>query len=227
MKKLLLLFAVLLTTVGAWAQEVVTYINVNNVYKLHCIASAHAEDTPQGKYLADDADGNILGRSDEGTYFCFEKADGENQYYIKNVKTGKYINAEANSNAPVTTSTDKAIATVWTLGVPAHTQSIVTFGLPGDFYLNNNYALCDPIHELQLIHLLKNSYNLIIYMDVQYEFPCYIRHPSCCLSHIHLTSYYQKSIVTFLNKILPLVIKLLIQFLFHLQKKCLYRHLMD
>ena len=138
MKKLLLLFAVLLTTVGAWAQEVVTYINVNNVYKLHCIASAHAAGTPQGKYLADDADGNILGRSDEGTYFCFEKADGENQYYIKNVKTGKYINAEARSNAPVTTSTDKAIATVWTLGVPAHTQSVVTFGLPGDFYLNNN-----------------------------------------------------------------------------------------
>ena len=138
MKKLLLLFAVLLTTVGAWAQEVVTYINVNNVYKLHCMASSHAAGTPQGKYLADDANGNILGRSDEGTYFCFEKADGENQYYIKNVNTGKYIKAAASSNAPVTTSTDKADATVWTLGVPAHTTGVVTFGLPGDFYLNNN-----------------------------------------------------------------------------------------
>lgn len=138
MKKLLLLFAVLLSTVGAWAQEVVTYINVNNVYKLHCNASSHASGTPQGKYLADDADGKILGRSDEGTYFCFEKADGENQYYIKNVKTGKYINAEASSNAPVTTSTEKAGATVWTLRVPTRTTGVVTFGLPGDFYLNNN-----------------------------------------------------------------------------------------
>ena len=130
MKKLLLLFAVMLSTVGAWAQEVVTHINVNCIYTLKCIGGE------SNKFIADD--GTVInGQSAEGTYFCFEKADGENQYYIKSVKTDKYINY---NGTQITASSEKS--TAWTFGVTTHTSNVVTFAT-GTKYLNNNQDGCD------------------------------------------------------------------------------------
>lgn len=130
MRKLLLTLAVLCGTVSAWAQNVVTSIDVNQVYTLNCKATDH------GAFISDD--GNVInGRSATGTFFCFEDA-GENQYYIKSVKTGKYINHDGSN---ISASTEKK--TTWTINAPGfHSNTVVTFTIGNNKYLNNNGSDC-------------------------------------------------------------------------------------
>lgn len=80
MKKLLLLFAVVLSTVGAWAQNVVTSTDANPKY--YVIASYN-----RGGYLTNAGVGNGLTHvalSDAG-YWYFEKADDNGGVYIVNM----------------------------------------------------------------------------------------------------------------------------------------------
>lgn len=130
MRKLLLTLAVLCGTVSAWAQNVVISIDVNQVYTLNCKATDH------GAFISDD--GNVInGRSATGTFFCFEDA-GENQYYIKSVKTGKYINHDGSN---ISASTEKK--TTWTINTPGfHNNTVVTFTIGNNKYLNNNGSDC-------------------------------------------------------------------------------------
>lgn len=130
MRKFLLILAVLCGTVSAWAQNVVTSIDVNQVYTLNCKATDHSA------FISDD--GNVInGRSATGTFFCFEDA-GENQYYIKSVKTGKYINHDGSN---ISASTEKK--TIWTINAPGfHSNTVVTFTIGNNKYLNNNGNDC-------------------------------------------------------------------------------------
>ena len=124
------MLTVLCGTVSAWAQNVVTSIDVNQVYTLNCKATDH------GAFISDD--GNVInGRSATGTFFCFEDA-GENQYYIKSVKTGKYINHDGTN---ISASTEKE--TIWTINAPGfHDNTVVTFTIGNNKYLNNNGSDC-------------------------------------------------------------------------------------
>lgn len=85
MKKLLLLFAVMLSTVGAWAQNVVTSTDANPKY--YVIASYN-----RGGYLTNAGVGNGITHvalSDAG-YWYFEKANDNGGVYIVNkVKDGE------------------------------------------------------------------------------------------------------------------------------------------
>ena len=115
------------------APKVVTAINPNKHYTLEC-RSANAHNTE--RFISDD--GTVInGRSSEPTYLVFEPGEIDGTYYIKSVVSGKYINHDGSN---IFASTTKS--TAWTLGVPTHTANVVTFGLSGDKYLNNNGSDC-------------------------------------------------------------------------------------
>ena len=134
MKKLLLLFAVLMTSVGAWAQKLVTSVQEGKYYTLECNSSEAHSTT---RFLGENAYG-LNGQSAKPTYLVFEVTEGG--YYVKSYLTGMYLNQGESldsGNYAVAYSTDKT--TVWTIGKLAEdaTDIYLTIG-NSNLYLNNN-----------------------------------------------------------------------------------------
>ena len=114
----------------------VTAINPTMYYTLEC-RSGVAHST--ARFIGDD--GSVInGQSSAPTFLMFEPAEAESTYYIKSVVSGKYINSDGNT---VTASTQKS--TAWTFGVGGkdNVPNVVTFGLAGNKYLNNNGTKSD------------------------------------------------------------------------------------
>ena len=126
MKKLLLLFAVMLSTVGAWAQVLGTSIDASKVYTLQCRGDHTA-------FLADN-EGVFTGTSSNATNFTFEKGTEDNQYYIKSLITNKYLSYVNNAFSATTEKT-----TLWQVGTYTHTANVISLAIVGqtDQYLNN------------------------------------------------------------------------------------------
>ena len=118
------------------APAAVTTINPKMYYTLEC-RSGVAHNT--ARFIGDNGT-EINGQSAEPTYLMFEPAATEGTYYIKSVVSGKYINSDG---AQVTASTQKE--TAWTFGVGGKDKvaDVVTFGISGDKYLNNNGTSSD------------------------------------------------------------------------------------
>ncbi len=118
------------------APTVVTAINPKMFYTLEC-RSDNAHNT--ARFIGDN--GTVInGQSAEPTYLMFEPGETEGTYYIKSMVSGKYINSDGEQ---VTASTQKA--TAWTFGVGGkdNVANLVTFGISGDKYLNNNGTKSD------------------------------------------------------------------------------------
>lgn len=121
-------------------------LDTSKHYTLECRSSA-AHNTE--RFISDD--GTVInGRSAQGTRFAFEPGATAGTYYIRSVVSGRYINSDGTN---LTASTTKS--TAWTLGVPAHTPGVVTFGLSGDKYLNNNGTRCS---DGSIINLQPNTH---------------------------------------------------------------------
>ena len=139
MKKFLLSLVALLTTVGSWAQTVVTTITPGKVYTLEC-RSGHAHSST--RFIGDN--GTIInGQAAEGTYFSFEEVDGG--YYIKSVVSGKYLNYEARYNNSTLQNQGYINAetepkSVWKINSNSNNihSGLVYFTVSNDQYLNNN-----------------------------------------------------------------------------------------
>ena len=139
MKKFLLSLVALLTTVGAWAQDVVTTINLDKVYTLEC-RSGYAHSST--RFIGDN--GTIIdGQSAEGTYFSFEEAEGG--YYIKSVVSGKYLNYEPRDvNGTLQNQSyinaETEAKSVWKINSNSNNihNGLVYFTVANDQYLNNN-----------------------------------------------------------------------------------------
>lgn len=118
------------------APKVVTAINPEMYYTLECRSgAAHSTE----RFISDN--GTVInGRSAEPTYLMFEPGETEGTYYIKSVVSGKYINSDGSK---ITASAQKQ--TAWTFGVGGKDKvaNVVTFGLSGDKYLNNNGTSSD------------------------------------------------------------------------------------
>ena len=107
-----------------------TKLNTECYYTLCCKATDHVG------YINDN--GTVInGRGNEGSCFSFEKANEENGYYIKSKVSRKYLNHDGTN-----ISASKEKKTIWTMGIPAHTASVVTFTIGDDKYLNNNGSDC-------------------------------------------------------------------------------------
>ena len=118
------------------APAAVTSINPKKYYTLEC-RSGVAHNT--ARFIGDN--GTVInGQSSTPTYFMFEPAETAGTYYIKSVVSGKYINSDGTK---VTASTQKS--TAWTFGVGGkdNVPNVVTFGLAGNKYLNNNGTKSD------------------------------------------------------------------------------------
>lgn len=139
MKKFLLSLVALLTTVGSWAQTVVTAITPGKVYTLEC-RSGYAHSTAR---FIGDKDGVINGQAKEGTYFSFEEVEGG--YYIKSVVSGKYLNYEPRYNNGTLQNQGYINAeaepkSVWKINSNSSNihSGLVYFTVSNDQYLNNN-----------------------------------------------------------------------------------------
>lgn len=139
MKKFLLSLVALLTTVGSWAQTVVTTITPGKVYTLEC-RSGYAHST--ARFIGDD--GKVInGQATKGTYFSFVAVEGG--YYIKSEVSGKYLNYEPRyvNDALQNQGYINAEAepkSVWKINSnPSNIHSgLVYFTVSNDQYLNNN-----------------------------------------------------------------------------------------
>ncbi len=119
-----------------YALPIVTAINPKMYYTLECRSDAAHNTT---RFIGDN--GTVIdGRSAEPTYLMFEPGETDGTYYIKSVVSGKYINSDGTK---VTASMQKA--TAWTFGVGGkdNVADVVTFGISGDKYLNNNGTSSD------------------------------------------------------------------------------------
>ena len=144
MKKLLLLFAVLLSAVGAWAQKLVTSVQEGKYYTLECNS---IEDHSTTRFLGENAYG-LNGKSAKPTYLAFEVTEGG--YYVKSSLTGMYLNqgkSLGGDKYAVDYSTNKT--TVWTVGKLAEdaTDIYLTIG-DSKLYLNNN---SENAQKLQIV----------------------------------------------------------------------------
>lgn len=131
MKKFLLSLVALLTTVGSWAQTVVTAIKPGKVYTLEC-RSGYAHNTT--RFIGDS--GTVIdGQSAQPTYLMFEAGEEEGKYYIKSLVSNKYINSDGN-----TVVASKTRSTAWILNVGGKDKvaNQVCFSCGNDKYLNNN-----------------------------------------------------------------------------------------
>ena len=133
MKKLLFLFALLLTSVGAWAQsDKVTTINTDKWYQLRCISTGHNNNNK----LADNGT-SLEGQSGTATFFQFVSAS-DGKYYIKSLNSGKYIGGEVapNSNTTKEDVLDEIATTKWTV-TKFGEQDYVHISNGTNSYLNN------------------------------------------------------------------------------------------
>ena len=134
MKKLLFLFAVLLTSVGAWAQtDKVTTINADKWYQLRCISTGHNNNNK----LADNGT-SLEGRSGTASFFQFVPA-GDGNYYIKSFNSGKYIGGEVapNANKNEDDRLDEQPTTKWTVTRYDANSDFVHISNGTKSYLNN------------------------------------------------------------------------------------------
>lgn len=134
MKKLLFLFAVLLGTVGAWAQtDKVTTINADKWYQLRCISTGHNNNNK----LADNGT-SLEGRSGTASFFQFVPA-GDGNYYIKSFNSGKYIGGEVapNANENEDYRLDEQPTTKWTVTRYDANSDFVHISNGTKSYLNN------------------------------------------------------------------------------------------
>jgi hypothetical protein len=133
MKKLLFLFAVLLTSVGAWAQtDKVTTINADKWYQLRCISTGH-----NNNKLADNG-ASLEGQSGTASFFQFVPT-GDGNYYIKSFNSGKYIGGEVAPNADNNKddSLDEQPTTKWTVTRYDANSEFVHISNGTKSYLNN------------------------------------------------------------------------------------------
>ena len=136
-------------TVQYIAPEVVTAINPEMFYTLECRSGAAHSTT---RFIGDN--GTVIdGRSAEPTFLMFEPGDVEGTYYIKSVVSGKYINSDGTNLSASTTK-----STAWTFGVGGKNDvaNVVTFGISGDKYLNNNGTKCS---DGSVVNLQPNSHS--------------------------------------------------------------------
>ena len=138
MKKFLLSLVAIFTTVGSWAQNVVTAISPGKVYTLECRSGYDHSST---RFIGDN--GTIInGRAAEGTYFSFVAVEGG--YYIKSVVSGKYLNYEARYNDngtlqnPGYINAETEPKSVWKINLKKNHAGVVNFTVDNDQYLNNN-----------------------------------------------------------------------------------------
>ena len=132
MRKFLLSMALLLCSIGAMAQTVVTTINTDRVYTLKCNSAASDTNHGPNQYIGVTDAGIIDGKSAAPAYVTFEAA--ESGYYIKVGE--KYINYDGSQ---LTASTEKS--TVWVLGTVGN---FATFKVnETTLYLNNNSTVAD------------------------------------------------------------------------------------
>lgn len=151
MKKFLLSLVALLTTVGSWAQTVVTTITPGKVYTLEC-RSGNAHSTAR---FIGDKDGVINGQAKEGTYFSFEEVEGG--YYIKSVVSGKYLNygPRKNNNGVLQNqgyiNAEDEPESVWKINSNSNNihSGLVYFTVSNDQYLNNNGSYGSGTKNLQ------------------------------------------------------------------------------
>lgn len=131
MKKLLFLFAVLLTSVGAWAQtDKVTSINPEKWYQLRCSVDGHGK-------LADNGS-SLEGRAGTASFFQFIAAS-DGKYYIKSLNTGKYIGGDVASATSETKDDrlDEQSTTEWTIAKLNNEATYVHISNGTQSYLNN------------------------------------------------------------------------------------------
>lgn len=127
--------ATLLVAGSAWAQTVVTSIDTEKYYTLECRSGA-AHNT--SRFIGDN--GTVInGQSATAAFLVFEKAEGENAYYIKSYASGKYINHDGTN---ISASTTKSTAWTLVVGGKDKVENVVTFTIGNDKYLNNNGSDC-------------------------------------------------------------------------------------
>lgn len=145
MKKLLFLFAVLLTSVGAWAQISTTTINQEKWYYLKCIATDEKHGQGTTAWLSDN--GSVFaGKSATPTTFKFVPTGEEGKYYILSFNSNKYIGTTATpSNESEAITQEEAATTVWTVGT-INEDGYVYISSYDKYYLNN----ADGTNNIQL-----------------------------------------------------------------------------
>lgn len=134
MRKLLFLFAVLLGTVGAWAQsDKVTTINADKWYQLRCISTGHNNNNK----LADNGT-SLEGRSGTASFFQFVPT-GDGNYYIKSFNSGRYIGGEVAPDGDTNKddSLDELPTTKWTVTRYDANSEFVHISNGAYSYLNN------------------------------------------------------------------------------------------
>ena len=123
-------------TVQYIAPNVVTVIDPTKFYTLECRSGVAHSTT---RFIGDD--GIVInGQSSEPTFFMFEPGETTGTYYIKSVVSGKYLNSDGSK---VTASTTRTTAWIFGVGGKDNVANVVTFGLSGDTYLNNNGTSSD------------------------------------------------------------------------------------
>ena len=136
-------------TVQYIAPKVVTAINPEMFYTLECRSgSAHST----ARFIGDN--GTVInGQSSEPTFLMFEPGETTGSYYIKSVVSGKYINSDGTNLSASSTK-----VTAWTFGVGGKDKvaNVVTFGITGDKYLNNNGTMCS---DGSIVNLQPNSHS--------------------------------------------------------------------
>lgn len=107
-KKLLSLLALMMLCIsGAWAQTEVTTPQASTAlakytYKMHCAATDHG-----GNYINVTED-VIDGRNEEGTLLEFVSTGNENEWYIKDVASKKYLVVTSTNNGTLVTLSETA-----------------------------------------------------------------------------------------------------------------------
>lgn len=125
MRKATLFLLLLLMAVGAGATVITDAPVAGTPYKIKCTASDHTG------YLGDDGSA-LQGRHATGTFFKLINAGTTGQYYLQSVISGKYINADDNTNVTF----DEAPTTYWTLQQSGNSWGFLPNGTTGR-YLNN------------------------------------------------------------------------------------------
>ena len=145
MKKQLLLLAMLLGTVGAWAQKLVTSVQEGMYYTLECNST---EDHLTSRFLGENVLG-LNGKSAKPAYLIFEPTEGG--YHVKSALTGKYLNQGEviSEGSKYAVAYETEAKTVWTIGKLADDATDVYLNIvESKFYLNNNYT---GTQQLQIV----------------------------------------------------------------------------
>ena len=135
-KTTFLFFALLLMSIGVWAQTSVTSISADKVYTLEC----NAKDGHEARFINDD--GTIIdGQRYFGTFFSFEPITGmgpEAYYcYIRSITSGKYINYNSTTQKICVEESPK---TLWE-AAKIEDANTMYFKVSGTVHASNNNPL--------------------------------------------------------------------------------------